>query len=299
MDIVKLVPSVKSNIWGGTKLIEMGKKCDGNILAECWELSFHPDGPCLVGDTPLKDIVSDNDLGKKVKAFPFFPMLIKFIDSKQDLSVQVHPSDEYALKNEGQFGKTEMWYIMDSEPNAGIYLGFKRDVTLEEYKNAIGDGSIMELMNFIKVKKGDHYFIQSGTLHAIGAGITLCEIQQNSNLTYRVYDYNRTDKNGNKRELHIDKALKVTSLKKYEEKQFSGYNGLIGKDKYFTVYENKIDGSKKYLSGEDSFIAVSVVDGEGKIGDKACFKGDTLFVPANYGCFKISGKLTVLISTVE
>ena len=138
-------------------------------------------------------------------------MLIKFIDAEQNLSVQVHPSDEYALQHENSFGKTEMWYIVEAEEGAGIYLGFNRTVTKEEYEAAIKENRLTELLNFYEVKAGDCYFIPSGTIHAIGKGCLICEIQQNSNLTYRVYDYGRKDKNGKERELHIDKAPRVTN----------------------------------------------------------------------------------------
>ena len=218
MEIVKLIPECKDNIWGGMKLKEKyGKQTEKNPVAESWELSFHKDGPTrLESGKTLQETVTETDLGENCKGFPFFPMLVKLIDAKQDLSVQVHPSDAYALKNENSFGKTEMWYIVEAEEGAGIYLGFKQDVTQEEYEKAIENTTLTDLLNFFEVKAGDCYFIPSGTIHAIATGCLICEIQQNSNLTYRVYDYGRRDKNGNLRELHVEKALKVTDLNKYE-----------------------------------------------------------------------------------
>ena len=241
MKIEKLYPECKDYIWGGTKLkTEYGKITTKTPCAESWELSFHKDGLTkLSNGKTLAECVSAKDLGENTKNFPFFPMLIKFIDAKQDLSVQVHPSDDYALKNENSFGKTEMWYIVEAEEGAGIYLGFNKDVTKEEYEKAIKENRLTELLNFYKVKAGDCYFIPSGTIHAIGKGCLICEIQQNSNLTYRVYDYGRKDKFGNERELHVDKALKVTSLNKFAPVEFFD---CLGKCKYFTVTKNNVNG---------------------------------------------------------
>ena len=248
MEIVKLYPECKEIIWGGMKLREKyGKQTDKSPVAESWELSFHKDGPTRLenGET-LRDTATAEELGKNCEGFPFFPMLTKFIDAKQDLSVQVHPSDEYALKNENSFGKTEMWYIVEAEQGAGIYLGFKRDVTKAEYEKAIAEHTLTELLNFFEVKAGECYFIPSGTIHAIGKGCLICEIQQNSNLTYRVYDYGRKDKNGNERELHVEKALKVTNLEKYEYTPLglqTEQGELLGLSKYFTTTSVKVDGA--------------------------------------------------------
>ena len=222
-------------------------------------------------------------------------MLIKFIDAKQDLSVQVHPSDDYALKNENSFGKTEMWYIVEAEEGAGIYLGFNKDVTKEEYEKAIKENRLTELLNFYKVKAGDCYFIPSGTIHAIGKGCLICEIQQNSNLTYRVYDYGRKDKFGNERELHVDKALKVTSLNKFAPVEFFD---CLGKCKYFTVTKNNVNGKIVLSADEASFNSVTCVKGEGLIDGIEIFKGDTLFVPASYGDYVIEGELEIIVSKV-
>ena len=235
MKIEKLYPVCKDYLWGGEKLKEKyGKVTDKTPCAESWELSFHKDGLTQVASgKTLQEIASAKDFGQRATAFPFFPVLNKFIDAKQDLSVQVHPSDEYALKNENSLGKTEIWYIVEAEKGAGIYLGFNRDVSKEEYERAIAEKRLTELLNFYEVQAGECYFIPSGTIHAIGAGCLICEIQQNSNLTYRVYDYGRKDKNGNERELHVEKALRVTSLKKHENKTLQG--DMLGVSKYFSV----------------------------------------------------------------
>lgn len=166
----------------------------------------------------IAEAITRENIGIRAAKFPFFPTLIKFIDAKSDLSVQVHPSDEYALENEDSFGKTEMWYIVEADKGAGIYLGFSKEVTAEEFKSAIEEKRLMEILNFYPAKPGDAFFIPAGTIHAIGKSCLICEIQQNSNLSYRVYDYGRKDKFGNERELHIEKALRVTSLEKFEAK---------------------------------------------------------------------------------
>jgi len=211
MNTEKLYPELKDNIWGGRKLIEKyGKTTKNAICAESWELSFHPDGPTKLSDgSRLCNVATEELLGSNTKNFEFFPLMIKLIDAKDNLSVQVHPDDTYALKYENSFGKTEMWYIVEADEGAGIYLGFKEDVCEEQVENAIKQNTLTSLMNFFEVKAGDCYFIPSGTIHAIGTGCLIYEIQQNSNLTYRVYDYDRRDKNGNPRELHVEKALKV------------------------------------------------------------------------------------------
>ena len=284
MDTVKLKPSVKSYIWGGTNLKKYGKESKEDIISETWELSFHDDGLSLVdsgiykGKT-LKEVVKKDDLGTNVSAFTFFPCLIKLIDSASPLSVQVHPSDEYALKNENSYGKTEMWYILDHEKDAGIYVGFKNNETQSDVEKALNNGTILDKLNFFKVKKGECYFIKSGTIHAIGKGVTLIEIQQNSNLTYRLYDYNRKDKNGNTRELHISKALKVIDYNKYEPITFN--EGIIGTCKYFT--SKKVEFKNEYVieNDEKSFSSITFIDGLGTVNDIKFKKYDTFFVPAN------------------
>ena len=284
MDTVKLKPAVKSYIWGGTNLKKCGKESKEDIISETWELSFHDDGLSLVdseiykGKT-LKEVVKKDDLGTNVSTFTFFPCLIKLIDSASPLSVQVHPSDEYALKNENSYGKTEMWYILDHEKDAGIYVGFKNNETQSDVEKALNNGTILDKLNFFKVKKGECYFIKSGTIHAIGKGVTLIEIQQNSNLTYRLYDYNRKDKNGNTRELHISKALKVIDYNKYVPITFN--EGIIGTCKYFT--SKKVEFKNEYVieNDEKSFSSITFIDGLGTVNDIKFKKYDTFFVPAN------------------
>ena len=298
MNISKLYPECKDYIWGGEKLREKyGKQTDKTPCAESWELSFHKDGLTrLSGGGTLAEIVTEKDLGEDIRNFPFFPVLIKFIDAKDNLSVQVHPSDEYALKNENSFGKTEMWYIVEAEQGAGIYLGFNSDVTKEEYETAIKENCLTGLLNFYEVKPGECYFIPSGTIHAIGKGCLICEIQQNSNLTYRVYDYGRKDKNGNERELHIEKALQVTKLTKHENKVLSG--DLLGVSKYFNV--RKLCVKNEILCADNkTFQCLTCVKGRGEIEEQVIQMGDSFFVPANYGEYTLKGDMEIILTEIR
>ena len=304
MEILKLVPECKDNIWGGVKLKEKyGKQTDKDPVAESWELSFHKDGPTrLANGKTLQEEVTAKELGRNCDGFPFFPMLVKLIDAKQDLSVQVHPSDAYALEHENSFGKTEMWYIVEAEKGAGIYLGFKKDVTQEEYETAIKENTLTDLLNFFEVKAGDCYFIPSGTIHAIATGCLICEIQQNSNLTYRVYDYGRRDKNGNLRELHVEKALKVTDLQKYEYTPLNlktAQGELLGLSRYFTTTSVVVQGEASVTADKNSFKCITCVDGEGNADGKAVKAGDSLFVPAGYGKVKLSGDMRLIMAEVR
>ena len=304
MDIVKLFPAEKDNLWGGVKLKEKyGKKTDMTPLAETWELAFHKDGKSRLADgRTLEEAVGEKEIGKNAADFPFFPTLIKFIDAKEDLSVQVHPSDEYALKNENSFGKTEMWYIVEADEGAGIYLGFSRDVTREEFEQAIRENSLTSLMNFYPVKAGECYFIPSGTIHAIGAGCLISEIQQNSNLTYRVYDWGRVDKFGNGRELHVEKAKAVTNLQKFESTtpNIATSDGeLIGASRYFHTTKITLSGEKILSCDAASFRSLSCVSGEGEIDGAPFSQGDTFFVPAGYGDFKLSGKAIMVMTEIR
>ena len=298
MKIEKLHPQCKDYIWGGEKLkTKYGKQTDKTPCAESWELSFHKDGLTrLANRKTLAETVTEKDLGENVKDFPFFPVLIKFIDAKDNLSVQVHPSDEYALKNENSFGKTEMWYIVEAEQGAGIYLGFNRDVTKEEYETAIKEKRLTELLNFYEVKAGECYFIPSGTIHAIGKGCLICEIQQNSNLTYRVYDYGRKDKNGNERELHIEKALQVTKLTKQKSTPLTG--DMLGLSKYFTV--KKLCVKNEILCADSkTFQCLTCVKGQGEIDGQVIQMGDSFFVPAHYGEYVVKGDMEIIMTEIR
>ncbi len=304
MEIVKLYPECKDNIWGGVKLREKyGKQTDKTPVAESWELSFHKDGPTrLENGKTLQETATAADLGGNCEGFPFFPMLTKFIDAKADLSVQVHPSDAYALEHENSFGKTEMWYIVEADEGAGIYLGFKEEVTKADYEKAIAEHTLTDLLNFFEVKAGECYFIPSGTIHAIGSGCLICEIQQNSNLTYRVYDYGRKDKNGNERELHVEKALKVTCLDKYAYTPLSiatAQGDLLGCSKYFTTTSVLVNGKKTITADKNTFKCITCVQGEGVLAGKQVALGDSWFVPAGYGEVVLEGDMQLIVAEVR
>lgn len=298
MNIEKLYPAYKDYLWGGEKLkTKYGKNTDTKPLAESWELSFHEAGPTHIADgRTLAEAVTPEDLGKKCRKFDGFPLMIKLIDAKDDLSVQVHPSDDYALKNEKSFGKTEMWYIVEAEENAGIYIGFKRKVSREELEEAIKNNSVTELLNFVKVKAGESYFIPSGTVHAICKGCLICEIQQNSNLTYRLYDYGRKDKNGNVRELHVKQALAVANLNKFRNKKF--YFNILGKCRYFKVKKLTVENKKVLKKNAGSFRCVTCVTGEGEINGIKFSRGDSFFISALCEKVELTGNAGIILTEI-
>ena len=297
--VIKVKPVIKHYLWGGDYFSKFNKG-EGNI-SELWELSVRKDFSGLIDSGTNKgklliDVIDNNDIGPISNRFPYFPLLIKLIDAEESLSIQVHPSDEYALKNENSYGKTEMWYIIDAEKDAGLYLGFNKNYSLEEIEESLNKGSITSLLNFIPVKKGDSFLIKSGTVHAIGKGIRLIEIQQNSDLTYRLYDYNRVDKDGNKRELHIEKALKVINNHKYQKEE--PVNGVIAKTPYFTVTKKEIDGELEINANKESFVSFTFINGEGKVDKIPYRQYDTFYLPYGKKCL-IKGKGTIIMSYIE
>ena len=307
-NILKLSPSFKDYIWGGNKLMAQYGVKDMDRVAEAWVLSAHPDGPSYLPDgTTFADALAKmgaDAVGKNSAGFKDFPQLIKLIDAQSDLSVQVHPSDEYALKNEGQFGKTEMWYILDAEEGAGIYYGFQKDVTRAEMEEAIRTNTLTDILRFVPVQPGESYFIPSGTIHAIGKGLLIAEIQQNSNVTYRVYDYGRKDAQGNTRPLHVEKALEVSDLTRAadatEPTQTVVEGGVfteVSACSYFTVTKLEADGTVT-IDNPDSFIAVLITKGEGTIDGEKFVQYDTFFIPANNGEVELSGNFEALLSEV-
>lgn len=304
MDIVKLSPAYKSIIWGGNKLkTDYGKQTELSPLAESWELSFHKDGQCTLSDgAPLSAVATDADLGDNCRGFDFFPVLVKFIDAQDRLSVQVHPSDEYALVNEGSLGKTEMWYIVDADEGAGIYLGFKEDMSKEEFERAIKEKSLTEHLKFIPVSVGESYFIPSGTIHAICAGCLICEIQQNSNITYRVYDYGRVDKDGKERELHVKKALDVTNTRALTPRELNlpVREGILkGINKFFTATLVDVNDSVRFERDCASFRCLTCLDGAGSVGNVEIKKGESVFVPASHNDFELKGEFKAIMTTIR
>ena len=314
MSILKLKPAFKDNLWGGHRLVdEFNYDYDGDICAEAWVLSCHPDGPSTITEgeyagKTLKEYIDREGfevLGTNCRRFREFPILVKFIDARDDLSIQVHPSNGYALRNEGQYGKTEMWYVLDAEPGAYLYYGFKESISKEEFRDRIENNTLLEVLNKVEVHKGDTLFIESGTLHAIGKGILIAEIQQNSNVTYRIYDYGRVDKNGKTRDLHIEKALAVTN-RVHPTSENLGFPHMADCD-YFTVDKLNLDGVSRYrMQGsvtDKSFLSILVLDGEGTIsskGEKVSFrKGDSILITAGSGDYQIEGKCDALLTTIR
>ena len=315
MYILKLNPVFKDYLWGGTKLRdEYGFESDLEKLAEGWMLSCHKDGENTIlngafMNKTLTEVVNTNPefLGENGKKFEYFPILIKLIDAKDNLSIQVHPDNEYAMKVEKEYGKTECWYVLDCEEDAELIYGFNRELSSEEFKKSIEENTFLEAVNKVKVKKGDFFFIEAGTLHAIGKGILLAEIQQNSNTTYRVYDYGRLGVDGKPRELHTEKAIDVTTCTPPargttpdgEIVVANGYTTqLLTSCNLFTTEKVSIAETFTGFADNNSFVSILVIDGTGTIDNIEIQKGDSLFIPANYGEFKICGNIEVIITRV-
>ncbi len=325
MGILFLKPALKETIWGGNRLkSDFGMETDLNNIAEAWMLSCHEDGESTViggeydGET-LSDVI-EKELGmeclgtncRDYTKIEDFPILIKLIDAQDKLSVQVHPDDEYAAANEKDIrGKTEAWYIIDCDEDAELIYGFKDDITKDEFRRSIENGTLLEKVNIAKVKPGDVAFISSGTLHAIGKGIFLAEVQQSCNTTYRVFDYNRTGLDGKPRQLHIDKAVDVTKCTTPDMPlspegmpvKHDGYTSvLLSECQYFTM--TLIDSSSLFtdFSDEKSFTSLIILGGEGEIkcGSETyrVKKGDSIFIPAGSGEYTVSGNVKILHTKV-
>lgn len=276
MEIMKLIPTGKDYLWGGTRLREeYGKKIDLTPLAETWECSVHPDGPSFVANGTYKG----KTLSEVLKAHPKYlgtkvengelPVLVKFIDAKKDLSVQVHPNDEYAREHEGDNGKTEMWYVIDADEGAHLIYGFQHEVTEEILRKAVETGTLDKHLQKVPVHKGDTYFVPAGTVHGIGKGILVAEIQESSNVTYRVYDYDRVDKNGKKRELHFDKAVQVMKMKvapdaSQKSRMVKYYSGcsreLLCRCKYFETERIQVTKGFAFSVMDTSFQVLMCLD---------------------------------------
>ena len=309
---------LKDYLWGGNRLRdEYGKESELDKVAESWELSCHEAGLSIVdsGENKGKTLASlltgtgKEMLGTKAAELDYFPLLIKLIDAKKDLSVQVHPDNEYAWRVEGEQGKTEMWYVVDAEPGASLIYGFKEEISKEEFRQRIEDNTLLEVCNKVPVHKGDVFFIESGTLHAIGAGLLICEVQQSSNLTYRVYDYGRLGADGKPRQLHIDKALDVTRLEVPPKTSQTLLDidlfphmdvKLLADCEYFKVYHSDLQGDSAMHAGTDSFHCLTVLDGALKLSgggeNLTLSKGSTAFVPAGLGTYQLQGQAEFILS---
>ena len=263
--IYELIPPLKEYIWAGENLKKY-KKTELGKISESRELSFlKGDETKLIYDNQeitISEFIEIEEIKKYINP-KLKNLLVKLIDSSQSLSIQVHPSDEYALKYENSLGKTEMWIILETEENSYINLGFNKDVSKSNFPELIKDDSILKCLNKIYVKPGDVYLIKPGTIHAIGKGITLLEIQESSKLTYRVYDFNRVDNSGNKRELHVDKAMDVLNFSRLEVKNLKEEKEI--KTEYFVVKGDVVNEEKEVEISKASII--TVIDGEGKIDE--------------------------------
>lgn len=317
MEILKLQPYGKDYFWGGTRLRdEYRKKIDLTPLAETWECSVHPDGSSKIdsgefkGQTLAEVLKRHSEyLGTKVKNSEF-PILVKFIDAKKDLSVQVHPDDEYAKKYEKDNGKTEMWYVIDAEEDASIIYGFRHKVTEEALRKAVETGVLEKYLQKVNVHKGDVYYVPAGTVHGIGAGILIAEIQESSNVTYRVFDYERVDKNGRKRELHFAKAVQVMDMGvapdvRQRPRIVRYYPGcsreLLCRCKYFETERIRVTKGFSFSVREESFQVLMCLDGCGQVetmdDEKKPMrfgKGETLFLPAGLGRCMVVGDTALL-----
>lgn len=307
---------IKDYLWGGRRLIEeFGFETEKEKAAEGWMLSCHKDGNSVVRNGELAglslqqaiDAWGAEALGEKAASFTYFPILIKLIDAKDRLSVQVHPNDEYALANEGEYGKTEMWYVVDCDEDAKLIYGFNQDISQGEFLERINNNNLSPVCNYVPVKKGDVFFIEAGTMHAIGKGILIAEVQQNSNTTYRVSDYGRLGADGKPRQLHIKQAVEVTKT----EKPTRPYGAVgdvtlypfgtvreLAKCEYFTTELINLDGNVGLYDNE-SFISLLVLDGEVSLsytgGMMKLKKGDSVFVPATLKT-QLTGTAEILYS---
>ena len=315
-----LKPTGKDYLWGGRRLNDaFEKRIPLSPLAETWECSTHPDGPSFAASGPmegqsLRQILRDHPeyLGQRHRGERQIPILVKFIDAKKDLSVQVHPDDGYAKEHEdGQLGKTEMWYVLDAGKDTKLVHGLKKDCTPEEIRAALAAGTLSEKLQQVPVKKDDVFFLEPGTIHALGAGALVAEIQESSNLTYRLYDYDRVDKNGQKRPLHIEKALDVADLRGCAEPRQplrvlkyrpGAASELLCRCKYFEVYRMLVNTERRqrveYRADELAFRVLLCVGGCGTIaydgGSIPFYKGDCVFIPANSVTLTIHGQAQFL-----
>lgn len=314
-----LTPVCKDYLWGGNRLREeFGKKSDADKIAETWEFATHKDGNSTISSGAYKGMslseylqkINPNCLGTNCKGVTTLPVLIKLIDAKQDLSIQVHPNNEYGMRVEGEPGKTEMWYILDCTPHAALYYGVNRAVTPEEFAERIENQTLTEILNRVEVKPGELYFIPSGTIHAIGAGILLAEIQQNSNTTYRVYDYGRRGADGKLRELHVEKAKEVSNLSpisptlQYPEQDLNGATvRKLESCEYFSSDVYTVSKQVENTVSEASFHHLLFTSGTGVLmvedSTYPVQKGDSVFLPAGFGAYSVAGKTQFILTKID
>ena len=317
--MIKLKSVYQEYIWGGSKIHELLHKDTGTLprVAESWEVSTHPAGKSIVENGAFRgktlneyfDQIGWGTAGRYAARNHQLPILIKYIDAKENLSIQVHPNDKYARKHEGDNGKNEMWFVLAADEGAFIYLGFSRDVTKEEIKRRIADNTLEEVLNRVEVKPNEAFYIPAGTVHAIGAGCLTCEVQQASNVTYRIYDYGRTDENGNPRELHVKKALdvldyrrtEIADLKRRDTMSMERYiDGMFGRNGKCTLLKYEAEGDLTILLPVSHLTFALVIDGSGKLyagdSEEAFERGDTWMIHGR--ATRVSGKCKVLFVAI-
>ena len=312
---LKFQPILKDKIWGGEKLFQyFNKDSNSKQLGESWEISTVPGDISMVSNGRLKGeslqslltiytrfLVGD----KNYERFgDEFPLLIKFIDAKQDLSIQLHPDDELAKERHNSFGKTEMWYVMQADKDANLIVGFNQEMDKETYLKHLEEKSLTKILNFDKVKEGDTYFIEAGRVHAIGAGVLLAEIQQTSDVTYRVYDWDRKDKEGNERELHNDIAIDAFDFEMKNDFRI-GYQRNMNMSNpmvncpFFTTNYIEVEGDLKIENTYDSFMIYMCVDGKVEISTETSkeviSKGETILIPAAFKNFSLNADYAKLL----
>ena len=306
-------PILKERIWGGTKLkTYLNKPITSDITGESWEISTVENDVSVIANGFLKgkslnDVINELPkavLGTKVyeQFGKQFPLLFKYLDAREDLSIQLHPNDALAQKLHNSFGKTEMWYVMQADADAQLIVGFKEESSPEAYLKHIHDKTIVDILDAKKVKQGDVFFLETGTIHAIGAGIVIAEIQQTSDITYRIYDFDRVDANGNHRELHVDLSLEAINYETIEAQKFYSKTENVANTvvdcRYFTTNFIPLEGTMTIAKNGTSFTVYMCVDGDFQLTiDNQVYgykKGDTVLLPAILTHFELSGKASIL-----
>lgn len=299
-------PEFKETVWGGTRIMSVfSKKIPSAHTGESWEVACRENGNSVIRNGKLAgktlseameeypiEILGYSSMGKGIYQFP---LLIKFIDADDDLSIQVHPDDKMAKTLEGPSGsgKTEMWYVIDAEEGAQIVYGFEKDITAGEFAKAVEDGSVEDLIHYVPVKKGDAFFIPAGTVHALGQGILVAEIQQNSDTTYRVYDYGRMGLDGKPRALHVEKAAEVLDFTGIKEEPYGNMDeGIVCP--FFQAYRRNLRGMQEIAVSSDHFQILMILEGSGKVDGIPFRKGDTILLPAAGETVGLEGRAVYL-----
>ncbi len=315
---MKLIPVPKEILWGGSRLKrEFGKSAPFDAIAESWELTARDDGDNTVENgvyagltlSALTNRYGEKLLGTDCCGITRFPLLIKLIDAAEKLSVQVHPDDAYALKHENELGKTELWYIIDADEGASLVYGLRRDSSPAAFATAVENGAVEPMLHYTSVKKGDVFYIPAGQVHAIGGGILIAEIQQSSNVTYRVFDYNRRQADGSLRALHREKALDVVRFRTDEAIDALRFarrpreKGLLCASQYFTVRRAEVTSTLRLSVTAARFLSLLVLDADRarlQHGDAsyAIAKGDSWLLPADLGEITLYGAAELLITSV-